>query len=115
MIFNPIDKLTFGGNAQYLDNLTGELYQAVVTAGGIPTGNIPAESSHALDLTAFASYLAPALHTTLNVNDQDQRQTFAGSSFDSNSLTGSATYSNLLFRGMFNATLGVVRSSISST
>ncbi|MGA2131503.1 MAG: hypothetical protein ABSH50_04235 [Bryobacteraceae bacterium] len=114
MTFNPVERLTFGANAQYLDNLTGELYQSIIAAGGIATENLPIESSHALDLTGFASYMVPALHMTFDGTEQRQEQRFAGQTFDSDSLTGTATYGNFLLGGMFNATVGAVRSSISS-
>ena len=115
MIFNPVTGLSFGANAQYMDNLTGELYQAIIAAGGVGTGNIPLESSHALDLTAFAAYIVPAWHMTFNVNDQRQEQRYTGAAFDSDAVTGTATYSNLLLGGVVNGTFGLVRSSISST
>jgi len=114
MTFNPVERLTFGANAQYLDNLTGELYQSIAAAGGFIGQNIPAETSHGLELTGFASYSIPGLHLTLNGTDQRQEQHFAGANFESDALTGTATYSNVLRGGMFNATLGVVRSSVSS-
>lgn len=114
-IFNPIDRLTFGANGQYLDNLTGALYQSVVAAGGLAGEILPTDSSHALDLTGFASYMVPAIHTTFSATEQHQEQHFAGTSFNSDSITGSGTYSNMLLGGLFNATGGVVRSTISSS
>lgn len=114
LVFNPVERLTFGANAQYLDNLTGELYQSIASAGGLASENLPPESSHALDLSAFVSYMVPALHMTFNATDQSQEQRFAGASLESDSFTGTTTYSNILWGGMFNATLGFVRSSISS-
>ncbi len=116
LIFNPVEHLTFGGNAQYLDNLTGELYQSIVQAGGIASqGLLPTESSHALDLSGFAGYSVPAWHTTFNGNEQYQEQRFAGSALESNSFTGTATYANVLLGGTLNATVGGVRSTISPT
>ncbi len=114
VMFNPVDRFTFGANAQYLDNLTGELYQSIVSAGGIASPNLPLDSSHALELTGFASYAIPSLHMTLNGTDQHQEQRFAGASSASDSVTGTGTYTNSLAGGLLNATLGVVRSSISS-
>jgi hypothetical protein len=116
LIFNPVDHLTFGANAQYLDNLAGQLYQSIVSAGGIAAqGQMPAESSHSLDLTGFAAYAVPVLHMTFNGTDQYQAQRFAGAASESDSFTGSATYSNFLMGGTLNATVGAVRSEISPT
>jgi len=115
LIFNPVEHFTFGANAQYLDNLTGALYQSIATAGGIVAqGTLPTESSHALDLTGFASYLVPAWHMSFNGTEQYQGQSYAGSGLDSTSLTGTATYTNVLMGGMLNATAGAVRSQIST-
>ena len=114
LIFNPLPGFAFGANGQYADNLTGELYQAIAATGGIASENTPSASTHALNLTAFATYLVPAIHMTFNVNDQRQEQYFDGQAIDSDALTSTATYSNLLLHGNFNATLGVVRSSIST-
>jgi hypothetical protein len=114
LIFNPVEHLTFGANAQYLDNLTGELYQSIVAAGGIASeGLLPLQSSHALDLSGFAGYSVPAWHMTFNGNEQYQEQRFAGSALESNSFTGTATYANVVMGGTLNATLGAVRSAIS--
>lgn len=114
VIFNPVERLTLGANAQYLDNLTGALYQSIVAAGGIASQSVPMESSHALDLTGFAAYMVPALHMTFSGTEQRQQQRFAGASFESDSLTGSTTYANVLLGGLLNATLGIVRSTVSS-
>ncbi|MGC9944997.1 MAG: hypothetical protein ABSF64_01255 [Bryobacteraceae bacterium] len=115
LIFNPVEHLTFGANAQYLDNLTGELYQSLASAGGIAAAGLPTESSHALDVSEFASYVVPAWHTSFNGTDQYQGQRFAGEALDSNSLTGTATYANVLMGGMLNATAGAVRSTMTPT
>jgi hypothetical protein len=108
-----VERLTFGVNAQYLDNLTGQLYQSIASAGGIAVQGPPAESSYALDLTGFAAYVVPALHMTFNGSEQYQEQHFAGAALESDSLTGTATYANVLMGGLLNATGGVVRSAMS--
>ncbi len=113
LIFNPIERLSFGANAQYLDNLIGELYQSIAAAGGIAGEGLPLESSHALALSAFASYSVPAWHTSFNGTEQYQEQRFAGTALTDNSFTGTATYANILWGGMLNATAGAVRSTIS--
>jgi len=116
IIFNPVPRLTFGTNAQYLDNLTGQLYQSIVAVGGFAAdGALPAESSHAFDLTGFAGYSVPAWHMTFNGTDQYQAQRFAGASLESDSITGTATYANALLGGMLNATAGIVRSAMTPT
>lgn len=113
IIFNPVEHLSFGANAQYLDNLTGQLYQSIVSAGGMVAQGLPMESSHSLDLTGFASYAVPVWHMTFSGTEQYRGQRFGGSAFESDSSTAMATYANLLKGGMLNATVGVVRSAIS--
>ena len=113
LTFNPVEHLTVGANGQYLDNLTGQLYQSIVAAGGIATQGLPVESSHTLDLTGFAAYAVPAWHITFDATEQRQEQRFVGISSASDSLTGSVTYANVVAGGMLNATVGAVRSEIS--
>ena len=113
--FLPIDNLHIGANAQYLDNLTGTLYQSIIAAGGEVAPNTPAESSHSLDVTGYGNYEILPLHTTISGVEEHRDQTFFGQSFTSDTITGTGSYANFLLGGFVTATLGVTRTSIEPT
>jgi hypothetical protein len=113
--FIPIEKLHIGANAQYLDNLTGSLEQAIIGAGGElnPTAtNQPSQSSHSLDVTGYGNYEVTPWHTTFSVLDEHRDQSFFGQSFASNAVTVSAGYGNPLWGGFLTGTVGLSRTTI---
>ena len=113
--FAPRQHLNVGGDVFYTDNLEGTLYNTLLTAGlAVPENQGPA-SSHDLSLTGYANYELPAEHLNLHTFVERQQQTFLGISFASESLNGTATYSNTLLGGSFNGVLGVTRTSIDTT
>ena len=111
--FSPIDNFHFGANLQYTDNLAAQLEQAVLPAGGGIVGP-PSQSTHALDLTGFASYTIPSLHLVFNAADDHRQQVFLGQSFTADAVSGSATYGNQVFGGNLNATAAVTENAVSS-
>jgi hypothetical protein len=101
---HPTEKLSFSANANYSDNLSGQLIQSVVAAGGVVSGPSTNESSNSLDLQGVASYAAaPNLQTSAYF--ERRTQLFLGENYGVNSYGGSATYSHLIPDGSFNATL----------
>jgi hypothetical protein len=110
--FNPIARLTFGTNAQYTDNLTATLYQSILAAGGIVGETTPNDSTHALDVTSYANYQVPVLHMTFSATDDHRDQAFAGERLQSDSYTGTATYTNTIWNGAFNAVAGVTHTVV---
>jgi hypothetical protein len=114
MSFAPITNLNFGVNLQYLDNLAASLDDAVVAAGGA-VGAAPEGGSHSLDLLGYVNYMIPALHLTVSGTDDSRDQVFAGESLQSNTYSGSVSYSNFLLGGFLNATAGVSRTSINTS
>jgi hypothetical protein len=54
--FQPTQKFHFSVSTDYSDNLSGSLYQAITSTGGIVTPPAQGESSHAFDLLGNASY-----------------------------------------------------------
>ncbi|MFN7992698.1 MAG: hypothetical protein U0Q18_03815 [Bryobacteraceae bacterium] len=101
--FRPLNQLHFGSNAQYTDNLFESLSQAIITAGGILPGGASPQSSHSLDVTAYANYEIPTWHMTLNGTDEHRDQRLFGWALSSNALTGTATYANQLYGGSLTA------------
>ena len=112
--FNPINNLNFGANLQYLDNLAASLDDTIVAAGGA-VGGAPLEGTHSLDLLGYVNYSIPALHVTLSGTDDRRAQVYDGESLQSNTYSGSATYSNVFLGGFLNVTVGANRTSISNS
>lgn len=112
--FSPFDDFHFGANMQYIDNLAAELEEAVLPAGASVTGT-PAQSSHAMDVSAFANYTMPSLHLIFNAMDDRRQQAFMGENYTSDAITGSITYGNTFMGGFLNSTAAVTRNLISSS
>ncbi len=110
--FSPIPRLTVGANAQYTDNLTATLYESILASGGIVGENASSDSTHALDVTGFANYLVPALHMTFSATDDHRDQLFDGESLQSDSVTGTANYSNAIWNGLVNAVAAVTHTVV---
>jgi len=111
--FNPIPRLNIGANAEYTDNLTGTIYQSILAAGGIVGEDTTNYATHALDVTGFANYLVPALHMTFSATDEHRDQVFDGTSLQSDSYTGTASYANNIWKGFFTAVAAVTRTDVS--
>jgi len=111
---HPTERLSFSASANYSDNLTGQLIQSVVAAGGVAAGLNSNESSNSLDLLGVASY---SLFTNLQTSAYAERRTqlFLGESYGVDSYGGSATYSHALLDGNVNASLNVTENTADKT
>jgi len=111
---HPIPKLTFSASANYSDNLSGQLIQSIVSAGGVATGLNSNEPSNSLDLQGIVSG-APAKQLQASAFVERRAQNYLGVSYGVNSYGGSATYSHILLDGNFNAALTVSENSSDQT
>ena len=110
----PTNNLGLGFNAYYTDNLEGTLYNSLLTAGAIVPGSDGQSSSNALSLTGYGNYDI-GTHVHLRSSVTRQEQSFLGTSFASNSVTGTVMYSNALFGGYITATGGVTQTWLSGS
>jgi len=110
--FAPRQRLNVGANTFYTDNLVGTLYNTLLTSGVAAPQPEGQQSSHSLSLTGYADYQMPEQHLVLHGFVERQQQNFLGISFASNSLNGTATYSNTLLGGSFNGVVGVTHTTI---
>ena len=69
-------------------------------------------SSNALSLTGYANYELPAQHLNLDGYVQRQQQTYLGIEFATDSVNGTAMYTNRLLGGVFSGVLGVTETSV---
>lgn len=112
--FQLTNKLHTSITADYSDNLTGSLYQAIEASGGLVTPPEQGQSSHSSDVAVAASYsILPNLQGQANADHR--QQSFLGESFSSNSYGGGLTYWRLLFGGNFNAALSLSDNTVSTS
>lgn len=103
---HPTNTLSFSANANYSDNLSGQLFQSVVAAGGLIGGPSSNNTSNSLDLMGIAGYTPlPNLQTSLFV--ERRTQTFLGDTYGVTSFGGGANYAHTLLHGSFNAGLSL--------
>lgn len=103
---HPAAKLAFSVSESYSDNLSGQLIQSVVAAGGVAAEISSSQPSSSLDLLAVASYvLAANLQTSAYF--ERRSQSFLGENYGDTSYGGSGNYAHALFDGSFNAALTV--------
>ncbi len=103
---HPTEKLLLMGNANYSDNLSGQLYQAVVAAGGVIPGVDSNQSSDSVDLMAIASYNVAANMQTSGFVER-RTQTFLGSTYEVRSFGSSMTYGRKVAGGLLNASVTI--------
>jgi hypothetical protein len=81
---HPTSELTLSGSANYSDNLTGELIESVIAAGGVVQGLNSNESSSSLDLMGIANY-TPAANLQTSAYFERRTQSFVGEDYGVNS------------------------------
>jgi len=111
---HPTSKLSFSANADYSDNLSGQLIEPIVAAGAAVQGLSTSQPSNSLDLMGVASYaLAAKLQTSAYVERRSQN--FLGEADGMTSFGGSGSYSHALLDGTFNAALTLTGNSDDQT
>lgn len=99
---HPTGKFSVSASADYSDNLSGQLFQALAAAGGAVSAANTNQSSNSLDLMAVASY-APLQNLQATAFAERRTQTFLGETYGVRSFGGSATYGRKFLSGVFNA------------
>ena len=103
---HPTNKFSLSVSADYSDNLSGQLYQSIIAAGGVPIGVNLSESSNSLDLMGTASY-SPGGNIQTQAFAERRSQTFRGKTYGVQSYGGSAMYARRIFAGSFNGAVTV--------
>ena len=113
LVLRPTRKLTTQVSADYDDNLAGSIFQTVTSTGAIVPVALTGEPSHSWGLLGSAEYsLLPGLY--LGGTISHRQQLFLGTSYDSNSFSGSVNYGHSLLGGQFTAGATVTQSSYST-
>jgi hypothetical protein len=111
--FQPTQKFHFSVSTNYSDNLSGSLYQAITSAGGIVTPPSQTQGSNALDLQGIASYSVMQNMQALASVDH-REQSFLGKDYSADSYGGGITYGRPVLGGNFN-TAGTITENMVST
>lgn len=111
---HPAQKVSVTVNADYSDNLAGQLLQSVVAAGGVVAGANSSQSSNSLDVMAQASY-APIAELQTSIFAEVRNQTYLGETYGVASYGGSASYLRTLLHGTFSASGTVTENSDEQT
>ena len=107
---HPAEKLSFTVSSTYSDNLSGQLLQTVIAAGGVVPGLNTNQSSNSFDVMAIAGY-APLHELQTSVFLERRTQTFLGQNYGVTSVGGSATYLHNLLNGTLNSSVSVVENN----
>jgi hypothetical protein len=107
---HPIAKLGISTSASYSDNLSGQLIEAVIAAGGTATAVNSSAGTNSLDLMAQVSY-APRKNLDSSGYFERRSQTYDGTNYASDSVGASVSYARPLLNGNFNASLSMAENS----
>jgi len=111
---HPTGKVSLSTSANYSDNLTGQLIQSIIAAGGTVAGLNSNQSSDSLDLMSIASY-APAANLQTSAFFERRTQDYLGVTYGVKSYGGSATYAHALLNGTFNSAVTVSANAADNT
>ncbi|MFZ0479398.1 MAG: hypothetical protein WAL71_09625 [Terriglobales bacterium] len=110
----PTDKLHFSANANYSDNLDGQLIQSIVAAGGVVPGTNTSQSSHSIDMLGQAVY-TPFAHFEAGAFVERRMQEYLGQSYGADSFGGNAVYGRFFWGGNFNAAASVAENTVDNS
>jgi hypothetical protein len=109
---HPRNSLSVSGSINYSDNLSGQLFESVVAAGGVaPDSN---DKSDSLDILALCSY-SPMRDLQTSLFYERRTQSFLGVNYGVNSYGGGAAYSRKIPGGNVNAAVTVTANSSDNT
>jgi len=104
--FQPTQKFHYSISTNYSNNLTGTLYQAITSTGGVALPPESGQSSSSFDVIGNASYsILPNLQGLASADRR--QQSFLGKNYSADSFGGGLTFWHLLFGGNFNAALTI--------
>ncbi|MGO9338122.1 MAG: hypothetical protein ACLPY1_11505 [Terracidiphilus sp.] len=110
----PTSKVSFTAIANYSDNLSGQLIESIVAAGGVVPGLNSSETSDSLDLMGVASYV-PATNLQTSAYVERRTQSFLGENYGVETYGASASYARPVLDGNFNASLNVTENTSDQT
>jgi len=112
--FNPIQRLNVSVNTQYTDNLSGSLYQALVTSGAVVPVSQLNYATNSLMVSGEQTYSIGNMVSNLNLvaTETREQQTVLGESMSGNTFSQMVNYSRPFFGGYMNATASISENMI---
>lgn len=107
---HPTDRIAVSVSMSYSDNLTGQIVQSILAAGGTVTGLNTSESSDSLDLMTVATY-SPVKNLQTAAFFERRTQSYEGADFGVKSYGGNASYMHGVLNGTFNSSVSVIVNS----
>ena len=111
---HPTNRLSMSVSANYSDNLTGQLVQSVIAAGGVVPGLNTDQSSNSFDLMAVGTY-TPIVNLQTAAFVERRTQSFLGEDYGVTSYGGDAVYTHGLLNGTVNSSVSVTANSSDKT
>jgi hypothetical protein len=107
---HPTGKLSVTATASYSDNLTGQIIQSLIAAGGVTPILNANQTSNSLDLMTVATYTpVPNLQTAGFF--ERRTQTFLDQNYGVKSYGGNASFTHKLLDGTINSAVSVTANS----
>ena len=107
---HPTNNLSITATASYSDNLTGQIIQSVIAAGGVTPILNSNQSSSSLDLMTDATY-TPLPNLQTSGFFERRTQSFLGQDYGVKSYGGSASFTHKLLDGTINSAVSVSANS----
>ena len=111
---HPTRELSFSATAGYSDNLSGQLIQSIVSAGGAVAGLNSNGSSNSLDLEGVAAY-QPRQNVEATAYVEYRTQLFSGLDLGETSYGATGSYSHKLLDGFFNGSVNMAANASNQT
>jgi hypothetical protein len=107
---HPTQKFSFTTSLNYSDNLTGQLLEAVVAAGGAVSGANTSQTSNSLDFFSVATYAFTA-RLQSSVSAEHRSQTYLGESYADDTFSAGATWLRDVLQGTLSTSVSVADNS----
>jgi hypothetical protein len=112
---HPFETVTFSASGTYSDNLSGQLVQQILTAGGVVPGVNLSQTSNSLDLLGVATY-SPSTAIQTSFTTERRTQSYFGQNYGVTSYGVNAVYSHQWRRlGSFNSAMSAIDNSDDQT
>ena len=102
----PRQRLALTGTLNYSDNLSGQLIQSIISAGGVVSAQNTNQSSNSLDMMGVATY-SPEINLQTSAFAERRSQSYEGKTYAVNSYGGGLSYARRLLSGSFNGSFNL--------
>jgi hypothetical protein len=111
---HPMKSMSVAASLNYSDNLSGQLVQSIIAAGGLVSTQNLNQTSNSLDMMGIANY-TPTASLQTNVFVERRTQDFLGESYGVDSYGGGASYAHRLLYGSFSGSFSLTANKSDNT